>query len=107
MNGYVEMGLRHARRVVVLVIGGTVVLLGLVGMMLPIMPGFIFIPLGLAILATEFVWAKRWLRQVKQKSRQVWDGVTGATHTPDAGRAAPHPVRSESHADSSPGRQNP
>jgi hypothetical protein len=30
-------------------------------------PAFIFIPLGLAILATEFIWAKNLLAKVKQK----------------------------------------
>jgi hypothetical protein len=30
-------------------------------------PAFIVIPIGLAILATEFVWAKKWLDKVKEK----------------------------------------
>jgi hypothetical protein len=29
-------------------------------------PAFIFIPAGLAILATEFAWAERWLEKVKR-----------------------------------------
>jgi flagellar motor component MotA len=31
---------------------------------------FIFIPAGLAILATEFMWAKRLLQKVKKKLRR-------------------------------------
>ncbi|NMC94022.1 MAG: hypothetical protein GYA68_05850 [Syntrophorhabdus sp.] len=31
---------------------------------------FIFIPAGLAILATEFIWAKRLLEKVKEKLKR-------------------------------------
>lgn len=91
MNDYFEYAWKHARRVVVAVIGGTIILLGIVGMMVPIMPGFVFIPIGLAVLATEFLWAKRWLKQVKQKSQQAWDGVTGKSNTPVPPELAPAP----------------
>ena len=46
------------------VIGGTVLVIGIVLLVLP-GPAFVVIPLGLAILATEFVWAQRWLKKVR------------------------------------------
>jgi uncharacterized protein (TIGR02611 family) len=52
------------RRVVVGVIGGTVLLIGVALLVLP-GPAFIVIPLGLAILATEFLWARRWLQKAR------------------------------------------
>lgn len=58
-------GLRYAKRVVIGVIGGTVLLLGIALIFLP-GPAFIVIPIGLTILATEFVWAKRLLRRAKE-----------------------------------------
>jgi uncharacterized protein (TIGR02611 family) len=57
---------KQARRVVVAVVGGTVVLIGVVMIVTP-GPAVVVIPLGLAILATEFVWAKRLLQRVKEK----------------------------------------
>ena len=57
--------LRVAKRIVVAVIGGTVTLIGIALILLP-GPAFIVIPIGLAILATEFLWAKRWLRKARQ-----------------------------------------
>ncbi len=56
--------LRQARRLIVLVIGGTVLLIGVALLILP-GPAFIVIPLGLAILATEFRWARYLLHRVK------------------------------------------
>jgi tellurite resistance protein TerC len=56
--------LRQARRLIVLVIGGTVLLIGAALLVLP-GPAFVVIPLGLAILATEFRWARNLLRRVK------------------------------------------
>jgi hypothetical protein len=52
------------RRMIVGVIGGTVLLIGIALMVLP-GPAFVVIPLGLAILATEFVWARRWLQKAR------------------------------------------
>jgi tellurite resistance protein TerC len=57
---------RHAKRVVIAVVGGTVVLMGLVMLLLP-GPGVLTVAAGLAILATEFLWAKRWLARVRQR----------------------------------------
>jgi uncharacterized protein (TIGR02611 family) len=58
--------LKKAKRVIVIVVGFTVLLLGIVMIVLP-GPAFIVIPLGLGILATEFVWARRLLNKIKSK----------------------------------------
>jgi uncharacterized protein (TIGR02611 family) len=52
------------RRAVVAVFGFTVLLIGLVMVVLP-GPAVVVIPLGLAILATEFVWARRLLEKAR------------------------------------------
>ena len=56
----------HARRVVVFIVGSSVLSIGIAMLLLP-GPAFIVIPLGLGILATEFVWAKRWLEYAKKQ----------------------------------------
>lgn len=56
--------LRAAKRIVVAVIGGTVTLMGIALIVLP-GPAFIVLPIGLSILATEFVWARRWLDKAR------------------------------------------
>lgn len=57
--------LRFAKRIVVAVIGGTVTLIGIALIVLP-GPAFIVIPIGLSILATEFLWARRWLNKARK-----------------------------------------
>lgn len=52
------------RRAVVAVIGFTVLLIGVAMVVLP-GPAILVIPLGLAILATEFVWARRLLEKAR------------------------------------------
>lgn len=52
------------KKIVVAVVGGTVLVLGLALLVLP-GPAVLVIPVGLAILATEFVWARRWLRRAR------------------------------------------
>jgi uncharacterized protein (TIGR02611 family) len=54
-----------ARKVIVGVIGGTVLAIGILLIVLP-GPAFVVIPVGLGILATEFLWARRLLRRIKQ-----------------------------------------
>ena len=56
---------RTARRIAVLAVGSTVVLLGIVMLVTP-GPGLIVIPVGLAILSVEFAWARLWLRKVRE-----------------------------------------
>ena len=56
--------IRWLRRAIVAVVGFTVLLVGIAMIVLP-GPAFIVIPLGLAILATEFVWAARLLRRAR------------------------------------------
>lgn len=52
------------KRFFIALIGGTVVLVGIAMLVLP-GPAVVVIPMGLAILATEFIWARRALRQTK------------------------------------------
>ncbi len=59
------MLLKTARKLIVGVLGGTVVLIGVIMLVTP-GPGLVVIPLGLAILATEFVFAARLLRRMRQ-----------------------------------------
>lgn len=56
--------LPRVRKAIVGVIGGTVLVFGIILIFLPA-PSFLVIPAGLAILATEFVWAQRWLLRVR------------------------------------------
>jgi tellurite resistance protein TerC len=57
--------LRLLWRGLVLVVGLVVLVIGCALMVLP-GPAFLVIPAGLAILALEFEWARRWLKRVKQ-----------------------------------------
>ncbi len=49
--------------------GGTVLLIGIALIVLP-GPAVLVIPAGLAILATEFAWAQRWLDKAKEWLRR-------------------------------------
>jgi len=58
------------RKTVVGIVGATVLLMGIVFIFLPA-PSFIVIPAGLAILATEFAWAGRYLERVQKLIERV------------------------------------
>ena len=62
--------IKVVRRVIVSVIGATVLVIGVALLVLP-GPAFIVIPIGLAILATEYAWARRWLRKVRRLASSV------------------------------------
>ncbi|MEA2581284.1 MAG: hypothetical protein QOE83_2176 [Actinomycetota bacterium] len=65
---------RNAKRVAVTVVGLIVVLAGIVMLVLP-GPGIVTIIAGLAILATEYVWAERLLRAAKARAGQAKDAA--------------------------------
>lgn len=68
---------RIARRVVIALIGGTVLLVGIAMTVLP-GPAIAVIPAGLAILGLEFAWARRWLSKVRERANGMVDGVRNA-----------------------------
>ena len=61
--------IKQAKRFIVAVIGFTVLAIGIAMVVLP-GPAFIVIPLGLFILGTEFVWAKKFLEKIKDKLKR-------------------------------------
>ncbi|HKP37565.1 MAG TPA: PGPGW domain-containing protein [Pyrinomonadaceae bacterium] len=79
-NSLLKMGwlpnIKWVRRLVVGVIGFTVLLVGVAMIVLP-GPAFLVIPLGLAILATEFVWAEALLKKAKGYFEKGKDRVMG------------------------------
>ncbi|HET7318794.1 MAG TPA: PGPGW domain-containing protein [Nitrospirota bacterium] len=64
MKSLLTSSLRPARRVIVAVIGLTVLLMGVAMIILP-GPAVVVVPVGLAILGTEFVWARRLLGKAR------------------------------------------
>jgi uncharacterized protein (TIGR02611 family) len=68
------MTLKQIKRIVVSVVGFTILAIGIVLIVFP-GPAFIVIPIGLSILATEFVWAKRLLEKVKERIQKTKDFV--------------------------------
>ena len=62
--------LKQAKRLIKVVIGFTVLLLGVIMLVTP-GPGIVTIVLGLAILGTEFVWAKKLMKRFEKEANNV------------------------------------
>jgi uncharacterized membrane protein YbaN (DUF454 family) len=67
-----EEGKRVLWRILRLTAGWSLIAVGVVGLFLPILQGFLFIFSGLAILSTESPWARKLLDKLKawRKSRR-------------------------------------
>ena len=66
----VNSSYRLARKLVVTLVGVTVILIGVAMIALP-GPAIVVIPLGLAILGLEFAWARRLLHRVRERAEKV------------------------------------
>ncbi|MBC8412913.1 MAG: PGPGW domain-containing protein [Nitrospira sp.] len=66
--------INQARRLIKIVIGFTIALAGIVMLVTP-GPGIATIVAGLAILATEYVWAQRLLKRFKKEAINVKNHV--------------------------------
>jgi uncharacterized protein (TIGR02611 family) len=62
--------LKQAKRLIVIVMGFTILLAGIAMIVLP-GPAIVVIPLGLAVLATEFIWARKLLKAIKARVDQM------------------------------------
>lgn len=74
MNSYLLKSLTKARRLIIAVISFTVLLVGMALLVLP-GPGMMVIPVGLMILATEFIWARTLLKRVKTGMQSMSEGI--------------------------------
>ncbi len=61
--------IRQLKKIVVTIVGFTVLIIGVLLIVLP-GPASLVIPFGLAILATEFVWARNLLNKIKSKFKR-------------------------------------
>ena len=73
MKHFVFKTLGQAKRLVIIVIGFTILAIGIVMIVLP-GPSILVIPVGLAILATEFVWARKLLTIVRERIARLRKG---------------------------------
>lgn len=73
-NGHLAALKGVVRKIVVGVIGGTVLLAGVAMLVLP-GPGWVTIIVGLGILATEFAWAARVYQRVKEGASTVSEAI--------------------------------
>ncbi len=86
---------RFVRRIVVAAVGGLVLLTGVLMLVLP-GPAFVVIPAGLAILALEFRWAARLLREIRRRMAEAGTRITGAPPAAEGGSAVSGGDREES-----------
>ncbi len=61
---------KHLVRALTLLVGGTILLLGIAMIVLP-GPALVLIPLGVVILAGEFAWARRLRRRVQELAESL------------------------------------
>jgi len=70
--------MKYLKRIAVIVLGGLVLAIGIALIVLP-GPAFIVIPAGLAILALEFAWARRWLDSVRSLLPERFQGAASSS----------------------------
>jgi len=55
------------KRLAFIVAGWVLLMLGAVGLFLPILPGVLFGIIGLSILSVEYAWARRWMSSLRRR----------------------------------------
>jgi tellurite resistance protein TerC len=94
LSRLMRVSLRTARRLAIGMVGATALAVGVALLVLP-GPGLLVVGLGLAILSTEFVFARRWLRRLRELAGQP------------AGQPAVPPARPPREAEGRPPAQRP
>lgn len=59
------------KRILLLIAGWGFILLGIVGLFLPVLQGILFLLIGLILLSTEYVWAHHLLRKLRERFPSV------------------------------------
>jgi tellurite resistance protein TerC len=66
LKALIDITYRQARRLVIILIGGSLLLIGVALIFLP-GPAVVVIPAGLAVLSLEFAWARRFLLKIRSR----------------------------------------
>ncbi len=66
---------KQAKRIIIIVIGFTVLLIGIVGLVLPVLQGTVAIILGFAILGSELVWAKKLSKRFGEGANNIKNSI--------------------------------
>ena len=69
----------QVKRVAILILGWCFILLGIVGLFLPILQGVLFLLIGLIILSSEYVWAHHLLAKLRQRFPKISATAEDAT----------------------------
>lgn len=62
---------RNSKRLAISIVGFVLLLGGLAGLALPLLPGWLLIIAGLAVLGTEYMWARRMLDAAKRRAKDA------------------------------------
>ncbi|MBC7908685.1 MAG: PGPGW domain-containing protein [Rhodospirillaceae bacterium] len=68
------------KRLLKLILGWSFMVLGVLGLFLPILQGFLFLAIGLAILAQEQPWAHRLMTRIRHRYPHMADTFDHARH---------------------------
>ncbi len=90
VGGVADATIKQIRRALIFLIGATVILIGVVMIVAP-GPAIVVIPAGLAILATEFVWARKLFNMVKDRTRSAAKSLGLPFGKGESEEAAPSP----------------
>jgi uncharacterized membrane protein YbaN (DUF454 family) len=55
------------KRVALIAVGWALLLLGVAGLFLPILPGVLLLIVALSILSVEYKWARRWMIALRRR----------------------------------------
>jgi uncharacterized membrane protein YbaN (DUF454 family) len=69
----------YTKRVLLLIVGWGFILLGVLGLFLPILQGVLFLLVGLIILSSEYVWAHRLLSRLRDRFPKIGRTADQAT----------------------------
>jgi uncharacterized membrane protein YbaN (DUF454 family) len=63
----------QVKRALVLLVGWGFILVGIIGLFLPVLQGVLFLFIGLIILSSEYAWAHRLIAGLRQRFPKVGD----------------------------------
>jgi uncharacterized membrane protein YbaN (DUF454 family) len=55
------------KRLAFIAVGWSLLMLGAIGLFLPILPGVLIVVVGLSILSAEYEWAGRWMTTLRRR----------------------------------------
>lgn len=67
----IELEIRRVKKITAIAAGFTILIIGLIGIVAPVIPGILLIFVGLTLLSVQYIWARHAIKRIRSEFNNI------------------------------------